>query len=97
MSIHQKANVQNLIGRARIERERDAKTARCDWCGYPVTHLVHRRTGCARQRARVEAQFGVEPESHRTQAMSGRGSMVEPYSVSRVALPTADGMKTTRI
>ena len=97
MSIHQKANVQNLIGRARTERIADAAVAKCDWCGYPVTHLVHRRTGCARQRARVEAQFGVEPESHRRAALSGHAGIAEPYHVGRGIWPTADGMKTTRI
>jgi uncharacterized protein GlcG (DUF336 family) len=97
MSIHPKVNVKNLIGRARTERIADAAVAKCDWCGYPVTHAVHRRTGCEAQRQRVEAQYGIEPESHRRAALSGSAGIVDAYHVNRQIWPDASGMKGTRI
>ena len=69
----------------------------CDWCGNTDRPTPHER--CERQRKNARASIGVAPmDGGRHGYMkTGGGVMVEEYRVSRSALRTADGMRSTGI
>ena len=69
----------------------------CDWCGNTDRPTPHER--CERQRKNARASIGVAPlDGGRHGYMkTGGGTMVEEYRVSRSALRTADGMRSTGI
>ena len=105
------AHIRTRTGAGIIERETMSKRdwtipisagERCDFCNSdaPTPHAI-----CEADRARAAGRLGkppldIEGRHGRGKAIgrfAGFGAMIDPYRISRIAMPTMDGMRRTGI